>query len=137
MLKDLLAQETHVQVSVYFSGVDIGMSEHGLYEAQIGTAFQHVCGKGVAERMGADGFGNARSLGKNAQIMKHRNARKVLPPFLADENVVFLSLFRFYFLTRFKPAFQFGDGLFRNGHKALFGPFACHAYVAVGKKQVR
>jgi hypothetical protein len=45
-------------VGIYLGSGDVYVTQHGLYRTEIGAAFQQVRGKGVAELVGADGFGN-------------------------------------------------------------------------------
>ena len=44
---------------VDFRCANAGMAEHLLHGEQVGTAFEQMCGKAVAERMRTDGLGNA------------------------------------------------------------------------------
>ena len=47
-----------IDMSIYLGGGDIGMAEHFLHAAQVGTALEQVCAKTVAQCMSGDFTGH-------------------------------------------------------------------------------
>ena len=74
MFEYLLAQETAINVRVDFSGAYLLMAQHGLDSAQVGTAFEQVSGKGMAQRVRRDVLRDARPFGLDLQVVDDRDA---------------------------------------------------------------
>ena len=56
VVEDFFAEVGGVEVGVYLGGYQVFVAEHHLYYAQVGSAFEQMCGKGVAEGVGTDGL---------------------------------------------------------------------------------
>ena len=106
MLDELLTEVVAVDVRVDFCGGDVFVSQHLLYGAQVGTAFQQVGGEAVAKGVWRNVFVDARRLGVAFDVVEHRDARKVLAPPMRNEDVVLFARFRAELLALCKPKFQ-------------------------------
>lgn len=58
-------------VEVDHGGGDVGVAEEGLDGADVGSGFEEVCGKGVAEGVGGDAFGDSGFAGGLADLPGH------------------------------------------------------------------
>lgn len=119
----LLAQGTHVDMGVDFRRSYRFVTQHGLNDAQVGSAFQECCGKGVSKRVGRNGFGDASLNSLLLDHNKYHGTREVCSATI-EEHVVFLSGLDFHEVTVHKPVVQFLDGFGRDGHQAFLGTLA-------------
>ena len=74
-LHDSAAEEVSIEVGVYLGGGDGGMTEHFLNGAEVGAAFDEVCGKGVSEGVRTDGLFQPYFGGTFFDDIKHHDAR--------------------------------------------------------------
>ena len=80
MLHNLASQTGRIDVGIYFRRADVLVPQHGLDNTQVGTVFQQVGGKGVAERVGADNLPDSRLLSQFLHQVEHHDAGEVLLP---------------------------------------------------------
>lgn len=69
-----------VDVGVDFGRREVGVSEQILYDPQVGTAFKHVGGEAVAEKVRIDVFRNPRKQGRALDDPEHGLAAESSPP---------------------------------------------------------
>ena len=67
-----LAQAFIEHMSIDLGGGNIGMTEQLLHRAKVGTAFQKMRGKSVAQHMGRDVFGWQSRLDRNCLQFLHQ-----------------------------------------------------------------
>lgn len=121
---------------VNLCGHDALMSQHCLNGAEVCPALQEVCGKGVAQGVGADGFGDACEGGILAQVVEHRNARKTAAPPLADKHEILLARLGRDGGAVDKPQPQLFGGAGRHGHKPFLAPLAHNPQESFFEKQI-
>ena len=92
MLDDLLPEKFPVDMCVDFRRSDGFVPEHRLDGPQVGPSFQQVGGKRMTEGVRTDGAVDARRFGILPDVAEDRDAREVLAPAVADEDVVVLAL---------------------------------------------
>lgn len=136
VFKDLLAQKTAVDVRVKLRGADAFVAQHGLNGTQVGSPFEQMRGKGVAQRVRRNTLRDARPFGIYLQVVKHRDARKMLAAPVAHEHVVLLARADVDVAAVGKPPLQLPHRLGRNGYQALLIALSRHAHKALFKVQV-
>jgi len=83
-----IPQVIPVQMGIYFRGGDAFVAEHFLYGAEVGAAFHEMGGKGVAEGVGRDAFGDARFLCQVFDDIEDHDPAKALAAFVEKNNVL-------------------------------------------------
>ena len=71
VFQNLFAEELPVDMRIDFGGSNFLMSQHLLDGAQVGSAFQQVCGKGMAEGVRTDFLMDARQFGLLLEGFEH------------------------------------------------------------------
>lgn len=79
MFYDFTAQSVPVNMCVNFCCSDRFVAQHTLYGAQVGSSFKQVGGKGMAEGVRTDVFGDAGLLCQFLNEMEYHDARDILP----------------------------------------------------------
>ena len=141
MFEDLFSKRLVVEVRVYLRGADVGMSEEHLDDAEIGTAFEHGRGEGVAEGVGRDGLLDARGDGLPLDHDEDHGTREVVAASV-EEHVILLARFDLHLLPVLEPEFQLMDGTVGDGYEAFLVALAYDAHevlveVEVGEFEVR
>ena len=67
-----------VNMCIDFGRTNTFVSQHRLNGAQIRSALEQMCSKGVTERMRADIFRDAGALYIHLDVVKYRDARQML-----------------------------------------------------------
>ena len=91
----LFSHPSAVDMCINLCRSDAFMPQHSLYHTEVRTSFEKVCGKGVAEGMRADVFGQADSFGQDFDDVEDHDAGNVLS-FPANENKVFVAAMDFH-----------------------------------------
>lgn len=136
MLENLFPEKTAVDVCIDFCGGDALVAQHCLDGTQVGAPFQKMGGKGVAEGMGTDGFGDACSLSIEFDVVEDRNAGEVLPASVADEDIVLLAALGRNRIAVDEPEAKFLDGSGRDGDEALLASLTHDAQKSILQKEV-
>ena len=90
MLQNFLPQTATVEVRVDFRGTDTLMSQHALDGPQVGSSFQQVGGKWVAEGVWADDLFQPDLCGQFLDDVEHHDAGDVLSE-SADKHEVLVA----------------------------------------------
>ena len=94
MFYDFTAQSVPVNMCVNFCCSDRFVAQHTLYGAQVGSSFKQVGGKGMAEGVRTDVFGDAGLLCQFLNEMEYHDARDIFAP-ACQEYIVFEVLLDF------------------------------------------
>ena len=98
------------------------MSQHLLDGAQIGSAFQQMCGKGMAEGVRTDFLMDARQFGLLLDDKEYHHTGKRGSPAVQEENIL-RSFFRSHGSPKVNIILDFPKGGLRDGHQALLRSF--------------
>ena len=93
MIEHFVTQGLHGHVGVYLRSADALMSQQGLNDTQVGTAFQQRRGKGVAQGVGRDGLLDASLLGLCLQHDEHHHTRQVCPSAVQEDIILLARLY--------------------------------------------
>ena len=88
VVKDVLHPLVGGDVGVDFGGEDAFVAEHLLYNAEIGTVFHQVGGKGVAQGVRRDCFGNAGSGYLVPDDVEDHHAAQAASPSVEEKGIV-------------------------------------------------
>ena len=126
MQYDFAAQHLAVDVGIYLGCGDGFVTQHLLDGTQVGSAFQQVGGEGVAEGVGADGFGDAGAVGQLLDQVEDHDARDAVAP-AGQEDVVLIAGLDAAVAAVHEPIVDFLDGAAGDGYQALLAAFALDA----------
>ena len=120
MFYDFTALSVPVNMCVNFCCSDRFVTQHTLYGAQVGASFKQVGGKGMAEGVRTDVFGDAGLLRQFLDEMEYHDARDIFAP-ACQEYIVLEVLLDFpASIAVHEPVPYLLDGTGRYGYKALF-----------------
>ena len=135
--EDFFAQARAVDVEVDFGGGNVFVPQHLLDCTQIGTAFEQVSGKRVAQRVWADGFAYPGKLAQFFHNIEHHHPRQSATAAVEEERIV-AARFRGDRIAHF--GYVFGDAVEsdgRNRHNALLVALADNRHKALLGVDVR
>ena len=133
---DLVTQTGTVDMGIDFGSSYALVPQHGLYHAQVGTALEQVCGKGVAKGVRADIFLYPDRQHKLFYEVEYHDARKGLFQSLADEDEILVPGFDGYAVAVAEIGLELSYRTPRYGDKALFVALAGDTDELLGKVEV-